>query len=721
MVTEAYFDFDYEKAESMLDFEEGHITEAEQRLSDLLDSSRRLTSMQRFAGQFSRSTVRRCAGRWTEALEDLNDCDELIGTLPLVMQVPSHIDVYHAKAKLLSAAGSKVYDPNAAIQATGNLRPLAPELADELESELALKTGDWEKCIRCSESALLWFGSDGWLKPVAVLRRRIGEARLGLGQLDRAEVELHTAYNFLEKFGAPDERAYSAISLARLHSLRGDHQQAWQLALRALHDIDSLIRDFRVLQEQQDFLADKLHIYDTAFEVALRCSGTEGTNRAWTIAERAKSFYLCQLLANADVPLFDGVDPELLEKLKQLELEVDRCARSVAASGRSDTKDKETELIRVSKERQQLLSAMMRINPRWAAIKAPTEIDIEGLLGTLPPDWLPVSYFWSSRSGPTFDSYLFFRDSSGRAQFVTVPWTIDEMRALNEIQRLSGQYEPDSPWTIQQFTSKFFPPELTACLRSGLRLLISPDAHNRGLPLHALELNGMGFVFARWPVQYIPTMSLLGVAERPSRADKVLLMGCPETPLNPGRLDGVPEEIEDLNKLWEDKLPGKVDHRVLEPNDSPEQVGLPISRWHEYGVLHFSCHGKFEADNPFDAALFLGEDAVRATELFGVRLRASLAVLSACYLGATSSSTADEWIGMYLPLFYAGVGSVLVSLWEADADTAQRIMLRFHLGVAQGEQAAAALSNALAPQPGIPQLWANWYLVGVPTQNLTGG
>ena len=701
----------------MIDFEAGHFSEAEQRLSALLGSSPPLSNVQRFACLSARSTVRRCSGRWRDALGDLNACDDLIASLPRVMRVPASIDVYHATAKLLCTTDADTYDPSAAMQLATKIRPLAPELADELESDLALKNRDWERCIECSESALSHFDAGGWQKPVAVLRRRMGEARLGLGQLDRAADDLTTAYDFFARFGAPDERAYSAIALARLRSLCGEHREAWELASRALDDIDGLIRGFRVLQEQQQFVADKLRIYDSAFDIALRCGGARGTEQAWTAAERSKSFYLSQLLASADVPLFEGLDPGLSRRLKRLESEVDRCARLLMAARQDDAKERESEFVRVSNERQDLLSEMMRNNPRWAALKAPAAVSMDVILRGLPDDWCPVSYFWSSRGSSAIALYVFFRDACGQAQVATVPWTSDELRALNEAYRLfSGEYGPDSTWTLQQFASKFFPSTLTDCLRVGQRLLISPHLHNRGVPLHALQLGQEGFVFARWPVQYIPSMSLLVAPQRPAGADRVLLIGCPETPLNPGRLEGVPEEIQALKTLWQDKRPGKVDARVLGPNDSPDGVGLPISSWEEYGLLHVSCHGNFYPDRPFDAALFLGEDAVRATELFGVRLRASLAVLSACCLGATSTSTADEWIGMYLPLFYAGAKTVLVSLWQADTDTAERIMTRFHSAIALGKPVADALSEALVPEPHIPQLWANWYLVGVPDQ-----
>ncbi len=98
-------------------------------------------------------------------------------------------------------------------------------------------------------------------------------------------------------------------------------------------------------------------------------------------------------------------------------------------------------------------------------------------------------------------------------------------------------------------------------------------------------------------------------------------MGCPITPRNPVELDKVPMEIEQLRSTWESKRPGRVDSCIISPSGSPETAGYPLSKWQEYQVLHFSCHGSFSAGGPFDAALLLGSDDVRPTELFTIHLK----------------------------------------------------------------------------------------------------
>ena len=48
----------------------------------------------------------------------------------------------------------------------------------------------------------------------------------------------------------------------------------------------------------------------------------------------------------------------------------------------------------------------------------------------------------------------------------------------------------------------------------------------------------------------------------------------------------------------------------------------------------------------------------------------------------------DEWIGVYLPLLYAGAERNFLSLfWEAEADPARRFMAALHEGLAAGDTA----------------------------------
>jgi len=713
------------RAQAMIAFEDGRITETEELYHKLLHSDPPLPPAQQLACRQDRSTVRALANNWHGAMDDLEKCETLIPKLVPFMRKPTVCVILHARVKLFANPHADTYDLDAASDAISKLRGLStfPWLVDELDSGIALQQEDWERCIRCSSKALNHLEAEGWRRPVALLHRRIGESYLQLNQFDLAQEHLDAAYEFLRKFGTPEDVAESELTLARLESQSGKHDEAWDHATHALGEMELLIRNFRVVAEQQRFLKDKLRLYDACFDIGLAKGGKEGRKRAWTIAERAKSFYLCQLLANANVQLFDGIDPREIEHLRQLEEQLDSCARALVICSDDEREARQQQQAQVSQARQKLLSQIMKENPRWAAARAPVRAGIQAILSAVASPWVPVSYFWREGKAGSSRLFIFYVGGDRELHHTIVPWSKEELAALGECRRLLGDhFGPTSDADkLQPVLTKLFPPELLEELGKSpnAHLLISPHGQLRGLPMHALDLGDEDYLIEHWPVQYIPTLAMIKSPRATPATNKVLLMGCPATPQNLGELTGVPGEIDKLHSLWEAKRPGSVDSCIIPSEGSPAQAGYPVTDWHKYQMLHFSCHGKFPPEQPFDAALCLGKDEVRVTELFAVRLQASLITLSACNLGKQSEiagTSGDEWIGIYLPMLYAGAGRLLVSLWEANADTAETIMLRLHSARLDALPAADALQMAICDviKNSLLAFWANWYLVGVP-------
>ncbi|MBN9661396.1 MAG: CHAT domain-containing protein [Acidobacteria bacterium] len=697
---------------AMIDCEQGRVTEALAALDALLELNRPLTPVEQIECRLDRSSVYMFANRWLEALADLRIAEELVPCAPIVQQKLTLNVIYHAKVKLFSNPRTELHDPAAADAALATLRTVCSIrwLPEELESDLALKAKNWERCLRASTVALGMFEAEGWKRPAAIMRRRMGEARMEMEQFDLAKMDLSAALEFFTGFGSFDDLSLANLTMARLRSRCAEHEDAWKFALDALDAIESLIRNFRVIGEQQQFVIDKLRYYDEVFAIGFAAGGPVGWKRAWTIAERAKSFYLCHLIANADIPLFEGVDPALMERLRDLETQLDQISK----------RDDHEQQRLVAQARQQLLFQVMRDNPRWASVHKPVQADISQILRTLPASWSPVSYFWrDSDSGG--DLYVFSAGPDREPRCTVVPWSKEDVAALALCRsEFMSNYGPAHPWRLKDLRAKLLPDEVLDKLPPNQALLISPHAHIRGLPIHALDLGDEDYLIKRQAVQYVPTLTLAMLPRQAGKAERILLMGCPETPFNKSPLRGVEKEISELGSVWRERLPESVDDCILPPQGSPEQAGFPLSKWSDYCLLHFSCHGDFPVDRPFDCALMLGSDAVRASELFAVALSESVVVLSACNLGKQASAigvdSSDEWVGMYLPLFYAGARQLLVSLWEADASTAHSIMVFLHSAISNGVVVADALRGALsAAADGAPeQLWANWYLVGLP-------
>jgi hypothetical protein len=719
---------------AMLDFEAGRLPDAEAALNGLIDTLRAgeaaAVRYELCRALLDRATVLSFAHRWREALADLHAGAETAAQLAPISARAVLVNVHQQRAKLYATRLSPFYDRQAAHQELARLRALgfANWWTEELAADLAYQEGDWQAAAQGYLRLAQALQAEGWTRGVAASRLRAGRALLELGRVVEAERELGAALAFFEAYGPPDLLAAAQIHSARLRLARGEAAPAWKLAQAALCLVEGAIRQFRALFDQQRFVVDKLPYYQYAFAIGLAAGGEAGVWRAWQVAERAKSFCLCQLVANADVPLFEGVDASLLARLKHLEAQLDACeagqARASDAAARSRLHD---DLVRLSQERDAVLTSLMRAHPRWAALRAPPPLDVQQALQALPPGWAALSYFWQERpSGAIL--HLFFAGRGDMPRHEQIPWAADEVAALDEARRRLRQLPADQLWSVEELlpshlVPKIWPDELCTWLHGRRSLLISPHGRLRATPLHALPLASGGCLVQHSGVQYIPTLGLLALARPSQPSSRVLLMGCERDGFGSPPLPEVPQELARLRAIWEAR-PGVI---VTACECTPStRFGAQLpgpERWREFGILHFACHGIFDAERPLDARLRLGQEALRASELFGVKLDAALACFSACDVGGQAEQldgldlAGDEWLGLAMPLLYAGARTLLVSLWPANSEQAVAFMEELHRQLSWGHPLAEAFRLAVVDVQDSPvAYWANWYVAGLPTE-----
>lgn len=728
----------HSRLQAMVAFEEGHLPDAESDLDQLIELLAPPNTPQERAELFNlhsdRATVRRFANRWEDTLKDLEICDRLISQMGPLWQRLSGANIAFLRAKIHSNPHIPVYDPEKAKEALIIVRQAeAFDFAcDEIEAGLAFLTGDWEKAAELSLTASRKLEEQGWLRAAASCRRLAADAYMESGELFQAEKQISAAHEYLKKHGAPGDQSRSLLSCARLKSFKGEHDVAWELLLEGLAKLDFLIRRFTVLSEQQRFLIDKLESYQRAFEIALAKTGPDGCIRAWTIVERSKSFYLCQLLASADVRLFDGLNPDELSRLKELEERVDSCERKLARLSDADSESDQGRLV-LSKmqdlytEKQHQIERMMKENPKWARLNNPSFLNLKTAIERLPQGWVLLSYYWQSKkSDPGSNLHIFWLDSKGNPRHIYTEWTDDQISQLVQFQgNLRGDVDIFDQVFPDHLANKVFPSELYESLPKDSRILISPHGPLQMLPLHAVRLHHGDFVIERWPIQYIPSFALLPTHRSENHKEEILLVGCEQDDFGDPPLADITTELVVLEELWSGKRPGCVTRRIITSEKSLESNGIGPETWHRYDKIHIACHGIFPDKQPFDAALRLGSDAVRASEFFLIRLNANLLILSACALGRQAVHfeeqivIGDEWIGLILPLLYAGARCVVASLWNANSGEAKSIMERMHRFLTDGLEPADALraTQKVAQKSSFTSQWSNWIVVGLPHNN----
>jgi tetratricopeptide (TPR) repeat protein/CHAT domain-containing protein len=138
-------------------------------------------------------------------------------------------------------------------------------------------------------------------------------------------------------------------------------------------------------------------------------------------------------------------------------------------------------------------------------------------------------------------------------------------------------------------------------------------------------------------------------------------------------------------------------------------------------IIHLATHGLLDdfTGQGVPGAIALapsGNDngLLTSSEIFDMKLRAELVVLSACDTGR-GTITGDGVIGLSRSLITAGVPSVIVSLWSIpDAPTAS-LMTEFYRQLQQNSDKATALRQAMLTtmkQHPNPRNWAAFTLIG---------
>jgi tetratricopeptide (TPR) repeat protein len=719
---------------AMLDADDGRLPQAEAELGRIvavLGNAEPMIARRALAETLTeRALVRMLANRHEEALADLDRSLLLAEHMPPLLKRSVAFSALARRCKLRAKPATPVHDLDAAARDVEAARGIdgLDWLLDELDCTIARERGDWPRVAELSPRVGERMQAEGFAVGHAFCALRTAQSLFELGRAQGAGAALAEALPLLEQHGPPDQLARALLLTAQLASRRGEHEAAWRSAERALALGESLVRHFRALADQHRFVADKIAQYRQAFAIALARGDDTGIARAWSVAERAKGFYLCQLVANADVPLFEGVGADTLARLRRLEDELDRVElRLAAADPGAQFEALARQAQRLQGERDAAFAEAMRGNPRWAALRTPPPPDIARLLPRIAGRFVLLSLFvmpdanglavhcFHSDGGPPRHRRLLF-DWEDRRQLEACRHDLEQF----------GARDPFLPALPQAQCGRLLAPELVAALSPDKPLLVSAHGVFASLALQATTLAGGRRLIEHCPVQFVPTLALLGVArparagEMPAAAEPVLLIGCAQDGFRSPPLPDVPAEIEELAQVWSRAGIG-ARAELLPPQATPAKRRCDPPHWRGRRVVHVACHGVFDPAQPFDAALLLGADKLRAAEFFTVRLDTEAVILSACDVGRRAdalegvAAAFDEWLGLYLPLYYAGAGVLVASRWSANSGEARAFMRALHDELAGGATPADAARAASLAMIDLPEVfWANWIVSGVP-------
>jgi CHAT domain-containing protein len=187
-------------------------------------------------------------------------------------------------------------------------------------------------------------------------------------------------------------------------------------------------------------------------------------------------------------------------------------------------------------------------------------------------------------------------------------------------------------------------------------------------------------------------------------------------------LPAVKQEVENIQKYFNGTF----------LYEKAANEGFFLDHAEDYAVIHLAMHGLLNKDFPLLSSLAFSENGdslhdnfLEAHEISNLQLNANLVVLSACETGYGKFESGEGVMSLARSFMYAGVPSLVVSLWQVNDASTAIIMEEFYKELALGRSKAAALQNAKLkyieiateknPIAAHPAFWAAFIQVGDPS------
>ena len=121
----------------------------------------------------------------------------------------------------------------------------------------------------------------------------------------------------------------------------------------------------------------------------------------------------------------------------------------------------------------------------------------------------------------------------------------------------------------------------------------------------------------------------------------------------------------------------------------------------EFDIIHLAIHGSGDLQKNFASSLYfkvqndsLDDGELHAYELYGLKLKALMAVLSSCESGLGKGYKGEGMISMASAFTYSGCENILMSLWKVNDQTSTRLMDNFYEQLLQGKSIDEALRQS---------------------------
>ena len=493
------------------------------------------------------------------------------------------------------------------------------------------------------------------------------------------------------------------FGLARLQLREGNKGGARKLLEDAVNVIEGMRAQIKLDQLKDGFIANKMAVYETLVTL-LADMGLE--NEAFYVAERSRARNLIDLLGNQRLSLHGAVNQKLYDKEKSLKNQVAEYEALLAHTADPDERTVYTEALNQARDRYRDLMLEIQLkNPDLASILSVDPLTLPQVQELLEPGTAILAYYLVP------DEILCWFITRDRMELIRTPVSRQTLaQSVLDYRRTLQNLEP------AESQSRELHERLLAPIKDrlkGVRTLGIVPHHILHHLSFATLFDGREYLVDRVPLFSLPSASVLRHTAKSRNVEKnarVLAVGNPDLKNPALALPFAEKEVASIG--W--RFPN-----VTTLTGEKATEGWVVRNISDFGIIHLASHGEFDPVNPLFSSVKLARDDeddgdLRASEIFGLDIRAGLVMLSACQTGLGKITSGDDVIGMNRAFLYAGTNAIGSSLWRVSDISTALMVKQFYRefktrGKAQSLQRAMRHVKNRFPHPGY---WGAFVLVG---------
>jgi CHAT domain-containing protein/Tfp pilus assembly protein PilF len=644
----------------------------------------------------------------------------------------------------------KTGDIKTEIRAINNIGSVHSELGF-----LLLEKEKYNEALKYFESGFKKAKKIQDLEMMGMILTNVGVVHYNLGNYEESKKYYKEAIDFANKKKALNVLWEAYFELGHCYEKMGNFSQAVTCYKKSIDTIDHIRSRIFLDTYKAGFVMDKLKVYEYLIDLLYRLNRNDLSKRydkeLFHIVERAKARAFLESLGESIINVKESLSPELKERESEISERISLIMQQLSRNDLSKNRRKEL-LNELQKEEDEYLSliSMMRVEaPEIANLVSPEPCQVKQVQKLLDEKTALIEYFLKEKQS------IVFCIMKNDYEVYSLPSQSEIAKSINAYLKIlsdspKGKFRgiPASKRIYEEILS----PAIENIPKSIENLIIVPDGILYYLPFETLipdTQNGISrnnYLIKNYKASYTPSSSaLLFLSRKKTEIEStkgLLAFGSPsyylkkslkgeknktnveimrdlylEEGFDFSPLPHSKKEILEISKYFPEKK-----REVYIEKEAKEETFKNVSL-KDYQVIHFACHGFMAEKFPFRSALVLSLDEdpkedgfLQVRELYNLRMKADLVVLSACQTGKGKMEKGEGILGLPRIFFYTGARSVISTLWKITDESTAKFMDLLYQYLAEGNDKSQALRLAklemIDSKYSHPFYWAAFVLNG---------